>query len=48
MPLFQVCAVDEAPDAVFQMDNTEVYKQSDGFTTGLEVRKNLRVMHWTN
>jgi hypothetical protein len=44
--LLPVCAVYEALNAVSQMDNIEVYKQSNGFTTELEVRKNLRVMYW--
>jgi hypothetical protein len=43
--LFPVCAVDKAFDATLQMDNTEVYKQSDGFTTELEIGKYLRVIH---
>jgi hypothetical protein len=31
-------------DAVLETDNIEVYKQSDGFTTELEVRNNLGVV----
>ena len=41
---FQPVPLYKSLDAVFQMDNIEVYKQSDGFTTELEVRKNLGVM----
>src|SRR5581483_10084209 len=37
-------SVHETLDAVFQMDNVEVYKQSDVFTTELEVRKYLRAV----
>ncbi len=42
--LFPSSAVDEAPDAVFQMHNIEVYKQSKGFATELKVRKGLGLM----
>jgi hypothetical protein len=39
--LFPAGAVHKAPYAIFQMYNIEVYKQSDGFTTELEVRKDF-------
>ena len=35
----------KAFEAIFEMDNIEVYKQSDGFTTELEIGKYLRVTH---
>ena len=40
--IFSLCR-SQAFDAVFQVDNIEVYKQFDGFTTELEIGKNLRV-----
>lgn len=42
--LFPSSAVDEAPDAVFQVDYMEVYKQSERFATQLQVRKELGLM----
>lgn len=41
-------SVHKTLDAVFQMDNVEVYKQSDGFTTELEIRKHLRAVNGGN
>src|SRR6266849_10569379 len=38
------CAVHEALDAVLQVDNIEVYKQSQRFATELQVRKDLGLM----
>jgi hypothetical protein len=35
----------KAFEAIFEIDNIEVYKQSDGFTTELEIGKYLRVTH---
>ncbi len=37
-----------ALDAVFRMDKVEVYKQSNGFTTELKVRKHLGLVNWGN
>jgi hypothetical protein len=36
--------VHKTPDAIFQVDNIEVYKQSNGFATKLQVRKYLGLM----
>ena len=44
MPLLPAGAVHETLDAIFQMDNTEVYKEADGFATEFEVRKDLDLM----
>ena len=33
------------PDAILQMRNIEVYKQTERFATELKVRKNLRLMY---
>jgi hypothetical protein len=46
--LFPVCPVDKALDAILQTDNIEVYKQSNGFTTELEIRNDLRMVDGRN
>jgi hypothetical protein len=42
--LFPASAAHRAPDVIFQMDNTEVYKQSQRFATELQVRKESGLM----
>ncbi len=45
MFLFPARTVHEAFDAVFQMNNVKVYKQSEGFATEFEVGEDLSLMH---
>jgi hypothetical protein len=42
--LFPISSVHEALDTVLQVDNIEVYKQSERFATEFEVRKDLSLM----
>jgi hypothetical protein len=43
--LFLPGTVHKTLDAVLQLNNLEVYKQSDGFTTQFEVGNDLNMMH---
>ncbi len=42
--LIPACTIHKSFDAVFQTNYIQVYKQTDGFTTELEIRQDLRVM----
>jgi len=45
MLLLPSCAIHKAPDAIFEVNNIEVYKQAQGFTTEFQVRKELGLMN---